>query len=60
MEARLLKKSGRCRSVNGSGSGVGGVRDVEALRHRRVAGEHWIQEREEEYRCCELSAVVGE
>lgn len=60
MEARLLKKSGRCRSVSESGRGVGGVRGVEALRRRRVAGEHWIQERGEEHRYCELSAVVGE
>lgn len=53
-EARLLKRSGRCRSV--SVSGIGGVRGVGALRRTRVAGR-WIQERGEEHRCYELFAV---
>ena len=56
----MLKKSGRYRSESGSEIGVGGVRDVGVLRRTRVAGERWIQERGEEHRCCEMSAVVGE
>lgn len=56
----MLKKNGRCRSGSGSEIGIGGVRDVGALRRMRVAGERWIQELGEEHCCCELSAVVGE
>lgn len=56
----MRKKGGRCRSGSESEIGIGGVRDVGALRRTRVAGERWIQERGAGHRCCELSAVVGE
>lgn len=59
-EARVLKRSGRRRSESGSGNGGVGVRGAGVLRRMRVAGEHWIQERGEEHRCCGLFAVVGE
>lgn len=59
-EARVLKRSGRRRSESGSGNGGVGGRGAGVLRRMRVAGEHWIQERGEEYRCCGLFAVVGE
>jgi hypothetical protein len=60
VEARVLKRSGRRRSESGSVNGGVGGRGAGVLRRMRVAGEHWIQERGEECRCCGLFAVVGE